>query len=166
MISARPFIVGIGGTLRLNSSSECALKISLRAAEYHGAETLLITGRELFIADVRAGCRSYGRRGANRRRPPQTRWRDRLVTGLSRLSLRPPQERVGLCRGVRTRERTSTEWPSAAFLVQAAGRRADRHWLPCAQSSMRFAAGAHPLASRSTHPPSYLMKTRTASILQ
>lgn len=35
MISARPFVVGIGGTIRPNSSSECALKTSLRAAEYH-----------------------------------------------------------------------------------------------------------------------------------
>jgi FMN reductase len=38
----RPFIIGIGGTTRANSSTEKALKISLRAAEALGAETRLL----------------------------------------------------------------------------------------------------------------------------
>jgi FMN reductase len=47
MSSARPLIVGIGGAARPNSSSECPLKTSLRAAENAGAETVLVSGRKL-----------------------------------------------------------------------------------------------------------------------
>jgi FMN reductase len=49
MLSARPLIVGIGGATRPNSSSERALKTSLRAAENAGAETMLISGRKLLL---------------------------------------------------------------------------------------------------------------------
>jgi FMN reductase len=44
---AVPFIVGVGGTVRSNSSSEKALAVSLRAAEAAGAETLMISGPRL-----------------------------------------------------------------------------------------------------------------------
>jgi FMN reductase len=44
-----PFIVGIGGTTRANSSSERALKVALRAATTHGAKTLLIGGSCLHV---------------------------------------------------------------------------------------------------------------------
>jgi FMN reductase len=47
MLRARPLIIGIGGAIRPNSSSEYALKTSLRAAEHAGAETVPISGREL-----------------------------------------------------------------------------------------------------------------------
>jgi hypothetical protein len=47
MSSARALIVGIGGAARPNSSSEYPLKTNLRAAENAGAETVLISGREL-----------------------------------------------------------------------------------------------------------------------
>jgi FMN reductase len=49
MLGARPLIVGIGGAARPNSSSERALKTSLRAAENAGAETVRISGRELLL---------------------------------------------------------------------------------------------------------------------
>ena len=49
MLSARPLICGIGGAVRPNSSSEWALKTSLRAAEHAGAETVLISERELLL---------------------------------------------------------------------------------------------------------------------
>lgn len=42
-----PFIVGIGGTLRPDSTSERALRLALRAAAKHGATTEVITAREL-----------------------------------------------------------------------------------------------------------------------
>ena len=167
MISARPFVVGIGGTIRPNSSSECALKVSLSAAEYHGAETLLISGRELLLpmyepgADHTVGAQpivdAFRRCDGVIVSSPAYHG---SVSGLLKNAL----DYAESCD--RTHEPTSTEWPSAAFLVQADGRRADRHWLPCAQSSMHFAAGLHPSASRSTPPPNYLMKTGTASILQ
>lgn len=45
--SAKPFIVGIGGTMRPNSSSERALRTSLKSAEALGAETLMFSGMSL-----------------------------------------------------------------------------------------------------------------------
>jgi len=42
-----PLIVGLGGTLRANSSTEKALRVVLRAADSLGAETLLLGGAEL-----------------------------------------------------------------------------------------------------------------------
>lgn len=39
---AKPFIVGIGGTTRPNSSTEKAIKVALRAAEAYGAQTCLL----------------------------------------------------------------------------------------------------------------------------
>lgn len=43
----RPLIVGIGGTMRTQSSSERALAISLAAASRRGAQTILVSGRNL-----------------------------------------------------------------------------------------------------------------------
>jgi FMN reductase len=43
----RPFIVGIGGTLRPNSSSELALKLALAETERLGADVEMIVGRAL-----------------------------------------------------------------------------------------------------------------------
>lgn len=43
----RPLIIGIGGATRQNSSSELALRASLRHAAAAGAETLIITGPDL-----------------------------------------------------------------------------------------------------------------------
>lgn len=48
-ISHRPFVVGIGGTLRSNSSSELAMKACLNAASEEGAEILAICGSELAL---------------------------------------------------------------------------------------------------------------------
>lgn len=47
--SDRLLILGIGGTPREGSSSERALATSLRAAEKHGAETVMIAGPELVL---------------------------------------------------------------------------------------------------------------------
>lgn len=44
-----PYIVGLGGTTRPNSSTEKALRVSLRAAEAAGATTLLLGGPELML---------------------------------------------------------------------------------------------------------------------
>ena len=44
---SRPLVVGIGGTLRPYSSSELALRAALADAEATGADTRLITAREL-----------------------------------------------------------------------------------------------------------------------
>jgi FMN reductase len=43
----QPFIVGLGGTLRADSSTESALRIALDAAEAHGARTELFGGSTL-----------------------------------------------------------------------------------------------------------------------
>ncbi len=56
--SRKPFIVGLGGTVRPGSTSERALALSLRAAEAAGAETLLLGGAFLAglpIYDPRPG---------------------------------------------------------------------------------------------------------------
>jgi len=45
--STKPLIVGIGGTLRENSSSEKALKIALEISERRGAATLIFSGAKL-----------------------------------------------------------------------------------------------------------------------
>ncbi len=45
----RPFIMGIGGTLRQGSSSERALTISLKAAEQLGAVTEIFAGPDLTL---------------------------------------------------------------------------------------------------------------------
>jgi FMN reductase len=43
----RPLIVGIGGTTRSDSSSQKALHVALMAARAAGAETILLSGKEL-----------------------------------------------------------------------------------------------------------------------
>jgi FMN reductase len=45
--SARPLIVGLGGTVRAGSSTERALGVALRAAQAAGAETRLLGGEFL-----------------------------------------------------------------------------------------------------------------------
>jgi FMN reductase len=47
MPSRKPFIVGVGGTTRAESSTEQALKFALRRAEALGAETELLVGRDI-----------------------------------------------------------------------------------------------------------------------
>ncbi|MGB6117829.1 MAG: NAD(P)H-dependent oxidoreductase [Mesorhizobium sp.] len=44
---ARPLIVGLGGTMRANSSSELALRMTLTAAEKAGARTMIFSGSDL-----------------------------------------------------------------------------------------------------------------------
>ena len=46
-MAKKPYIIGIGGTTRANSSTEKALKIALRAADELGAETLLLGAEAL-----------------------------------------------------------------------------------------------------------------------
>jgi FMN reductase len=48
--TTRPLIVGLGGTVRPGSSSECALVMALTAAEAAGARTALFGGA--FLADL------------------------------------------------------------------------------------------------------------------
>jgi FMN reductase len=43
----RPYVVGLGGTPRVGSSTQMALSLSLRAAEQLGADTLLLSGSDL-----------------------------------------------------------------------------------------------------------------------
>jgi FMN reductase len=43
----RPYIVGLGGTTRLGSSTEKALSLCLKAAAENGADTLLLCGSDL-----------------------------------------------------------------------------------------------------------------------
>jgi FMN reductase len=47
--ASRPFIVGIGGTARPNSSSELAVRVALQAAETAGAETVMFDGPALLL---------------------------------------------------------------------------------------------------------------------
>jgi FMN reductase len=47
MSEFRPFIVGVGGTTRVGSSSEIALRYALRAAERAGARTAILAGPDL-----------------------------------------------------------------------------------------------------------------------
>lgn len=49
MTTARPFIVGVGGTTRAGSSSEKALRLALRHAETCDAETAIVAGPDLEI---------------------------------------------------------------------------------------------------------------------
>ncbi|HBT32135.1 MAG TPA: FMN reductase, partial [Pusillimonas sp.] len=42
-----PFIVGIGGTMRVGSTSEKAMAAALRMAETQGARTLMLSGPDL-----------------------------------------------------------------------------------------------------------------------
>jgi FMN reductase len=46
-MSAKPLLVGVGGTLRPGSSTEKALAVSLRAAELAGATTVLLGGADI-----------------------------------------------------------------------------------------------------------------------
>lgn len=48
-MTKRPYIVGIGGTMREGSSSERALLVSLKAAEAAGAEIKLFAGPDLIL---------------------------------------------------------------------------------------------------------------------
>jgi FMN reductase len=43
----RPLILGLGGTMRTNSFSERALRVSLRAAEAEGARTAILAGPDM-----------------------------------------------------------------------------------------------------------------------
>lgn len=44
---SRPLILGLGGTMRAESTSEKALRLSLAAARERGAETVLLSGADL-----------------------------------------------------------------------------------------------------------------------
>ncbi|HWP26365.1 MAG TPA: NAD(P)H-dependent oxidoreductase [Xanthobacteraceae bacterium] len=57
-MQVKPFVVGIGGTLRVGSSSEQALALALRYAAEKGAETCLIAGSSLVMPhyDPQVGC--------------------------------------------------------------------------------------------------------------
>ncbi|MEJ8571983.1 NAD(P)H-dependent oxidoreductase [Microbaculum marinum] len=68
----RPYIVGIGGTPRLGSTAEMALRHCLKAAEALGADTELISGPALELAIFDPG---------NPHRPPAAR---RLVQAIRR----------------------------------------------------------------------------------
>jgi FMN reductase len=48
-----PFIVGMGGTVRTNSSTERALRLALGAAEKLGCRTLLISGTDIDLPNYR-----------------------------------------------------------------------------------------------------------------
>jgi FMN reductase len=48
-----PFIVGMGGTIRSNSSTERALRLSLSAAERMGCRTLLLSGADIDFPNYR-----------------------------------------------------------------------------------------------------------------
>lgn len=48
-----PFIVGMGGTIRANSSTERALRLSLSAAERLGCRTLLLSGADIDFPNYR-----------------------------------------------------------------------------------------------------------------
>ncbi len=56
-MNSRPLIVGLGGTIRPGSSSEKALRISLRAAECAGASTVLIAGPQLELPPYAPDCK-------------------------------------------------------------------------------------------------------------
>jgi FMN reductase len=46
-VEHRPFVVGLGGTTRMHSSSQRALQLALEAASAEGAETALLTAADL-----------------------------------------------------------------------------------------------------------------------
>jgi FMN reductase len=48
-MAKKPYIIGIGGTTRANSSTEKALKVALRAADALGAETKLLGAEALAL---------------------------------------------------------------------------------------------------------------------
>lgn len=56
-ISGRPFIVGVGGTLRPGSTSERALRFSLATAETFGATTCLLGAEAIDLPLYREGIR-------------------------------------------------------------------------------------------------------------
>ncbi len=60
----RPYIVGLGGTTREGSSTEKALSLALRAAASQGADTLLLSGRDIDLPAYVPGATSNAR--ANR----------------------------------------------------------------------------------------------------
>jgi FMN reductase len=55
-MSRQPHIVGIGGTLRSNSTSELALRYVLELAESAGASTTVIAGPALQVGMYEPGC--------------------------------------------------------------------------------------------------------------
>jgi FMN reductase len=46
---SRPLILGLGGTMRAESTSEKALRVSLAAARERGAETVMLSGADLDV---------------------------------------------------------------------------------------------------------------------
>src|SRR5579862_9517940 len=100
--SARPLIVGIGGTARAGSSSERAVAEALRSAERLGAETRLfggqfITGLPLYVPE------RIDRTDAERDfiATMRLRRRDRGNARLSRQHVGAGQECLGPTRGYR-----------------------------------------------------------------
>jgi FMN reductase len=51
----RPYIVGLGGTTRVGSSTEKALSVSLKAIAEQGADTLLLCGNDLDVPAYNPG---------------------------------------------------------------------------------------------------------------
>lgn len=52
MKKQRPFILGLGGTTRDGSATECALRASLAAAEAHGVDTAIFAGEALLSLPI------------------------------------------------------------------------------------------------------------------
>jgi FMN reductase len=86
-VNSKPFIVGIGGTMRPNSSSEVAMQISIAAAKRAGADVVVLSGADCQMP-------MYGSEDATR--APAARRLVELVTKCDGLILASPSYHGGV----------------------------------------------------------------------
>src|ERR1700737_3810313 len=137
-----PLVVGLGGTLRANSSTERALRHCLAAVERQGGRTKLYCGQDIELPMY------------NPPEPARTPEAIQLTGGRPGADSgcgKTPSTTTKIC--VTTPASTSTTNRGAASAVLTGGRRRSARWTSSAPSVMRGGPGPLPSAPRSTPHP-------------
>ena len=151
----RPLVVGLGGTLRTNSSTERAVRHCLQSVEREGGRIRMFAGPDLDLpmyAPHQLERTPTGTR--TRRRAARRRRRGGRVAGLPRRRVRAGEERARLHRGP-ARGRAGVPRQHTVGLHQLRLRVAGRgraRWGSCGRSGTRCGPGRHRSAWRSTRP--------------
>ena len=150
-----PLVVGLGGTLRANSSTERALRYCLVIGRTAGRAD------EVVLRPRTSTCRCTRRTNWNAHRR-RSNWSARCATPTPSSSARPAT--TGRCPvssrthwttsriSARIRASTSTTRRGAASAARTDGRRRSARWASCAASGMRCAPGRRRSGWRSTPP--------------
>ena len=132
-----PFVVGLGGTLRANSSTERALRYCLAAVARKGGRTRLFSGEDLNLPMYAP--HEPERTPAARELVAALRDADAVVVGSP-----------GYHGAVSGLVKNALDYVGDASAAPMAGRQRSARWVSCARSVMRGAHGRHRSGWRST----------------